>query len=398
MQRTGRWLSRTTPAIRKEPRSGTQELQKYAEVAVIGIRGIPASYGGLELCAEQTTAYWSDKKLNVLVYCRKTHYSDCHRPPVLGGVRLKYTPSIGSVSLDTLSHTFMSIMDLLFRERHIKLVQLYNTGNAIFLPLLKLFGKKVVMTGDGLEWRREKWGMTAKIMHKLGERMAVMFADQLIIDNEEVRKYFLNKYSVKTTLIAYGAKIIRRDDARSRELLKKYHLERKKYFIFVGRLVPEKGVRELIDAYNQLDTPYPLIILGDVNDSAYRDELFSRQSEKVRLLGFVYGEDYEQLLVNALIYVSASKLEGTSPSLLSAMGARVCSLVNGIPENQASAGNAVCMFDRDNFEDLRHKWQQLANDPAQMDEVAEKGYRHVMERYQWTAIAEKYLGVFNTIG
>lgn len=371
-------------------------LPYYADVAVIGIRGIPASYGGLETCAEQTTSYWARKQLNVLVYCRKGHYAE--RPAVLGSVRLKYTPSVPCASLDTLSHTLISIIDLLRTERHIRLVHLYNTGNAMFLPLLKLFGRKVVISGDGLEWKREKWGVMAKIAHMLGERMAVMFADQIIVDNEEVRKYYQRKYVAKTSLIAYGAKFIRKDESRSHELLEKYGLEAKRYFLFVGRLVPEKAVRELIETYNQLDTRYPLVIIGDdVNNTAYRNSVLSMQSERVRFLGFLYGEDYEQLLINALIYVSASKLEGTSPSLLAAMGARVCSLINGIQENQASAGDGSYLFAENDFNDLRSKWQVLLDDPALIETMAEKGYRHAKAHYQWRTISEQYLSVFRSL-
>jgi glycosyltransferase involved in cell wall biosynthesis len=396
MNRMAFWLTGKSPVAMNESRRDGVELPRYSDVAVIGIRGIPASYGGLETCAEHTTRYWSSKKLNVLVYCRKHHYSE--RPAALGAVRLKYTPSVSCASLDTLSHSFVSIVDLLLTERHIKLVHLYNTGNAIFLPLLKLFGKRVVVSGDGLEWKREKWGLMARITHKLGERMAVLFADQIIVDNEEVRKYYLRKYSASTSLIAYGARIIRRNEARSAPLLARYRLEPKGYSIFVGRLVPEKGVLELIETYNKLNTEYPLVIIGDdVNRTAYRHELFSRQSEKVRFLGFLYGDDYEQLLVNAAIYVSASKLEGTSPSLLSAMGARVCSLVNGIQENQACAAGACCLFEENNYEDLRVKWQQLLDNPALIEEMAERGYRHVQANYQWDRISERYLTLFSQV-
>lgn len=396
LYRSGNWSSPESAVPADETRLQNKDLPKYSHVAVIGIRGIPASYGGLETCAEHTTEYWSRHRLEVLVYCRKGHYGD--QPPAWGSVRLKYTASVPCASLDTLSHTLVSIVDLLTTERHIKLVHLYNTGNAIFLPLLKLFGKTVVMSGDGLEWKREKWGFMARFAHKVGERMAVIFADRIVVDNEEVRKYYLRKYSAKTALIAYGAKILHRNPVRSAEILKMHGLEARGYFLFVGRLVPEKCVLELIEAYGQLDTACPLVIIGDdVNKSAYREEIFRRSSERVRCLGFVYGEEYEQLLVNAAIYVSASKLEGTSPSLLSAMGACVCTLVNGIEENQASTGGASCMFEMNDFADLRAKWQQLIDDSVLAARFAEKGYRHVLENYQWDAISERYLGVFDEV-
>lgn len=367
-----------------------------AALAVIGIRGLPANYGGLETCAEQTTAYWSKEGLRVLVYCRKSHYHE--HAPALGSIQLKHTASLSFKNFDTLSHTFLSILDLLRTERQVEVVHLYNTGNAIFLPLLKLFGKKVMMSGDGLEWKREKWGLAARLCHKLGERMAVRFADEIIVDNVEVQKYYSRKYRRDSHLIAYGAKKIERNELRSAGILTQRGLEAGKYFIFVGRLVPEKGVHHLIDAYMQLDTEMPLVIIGDdVTRSAYRDQLLARRSSRVRFLGFIYGDEYEQLLVNAFMYVSASKLEGTSPSLLAAMSARVCCLVNGIEENRASTAGAVPLFRKNDFEDLRRRWQGFIDEPGVAAAAADRGYEHVAEHYQWNAIAQKYLSLIKKL-
>jgi glycosyltransferase involved in cell wall biosynthesis len=364
------------------------------EIAVLGIRGIPANYGGLETCAEYITKIWADQGHSVLVYCRRERY------PVkverIGGVRLKYTSSIQSKNLGTLSHTLVSVLDLLMFERNVRVVHLYNTGNGIFAPLLKLFGKQVIVSGDGLEWKRDKWNAVAKLVHRIGERLAMKFADKVVVDNEEVRKYYVSKYQKDPSLITYGAKLIQSDPARAAAVLARYGLEAKKYFLFVGRLVPEKGVHELVRAYKGIKTEYPLIIIGDdVNTSPYRNELRRRESDKIRFLGFLYGQDYEQLLVNARLYVSASRLEGTSPSLLAAMGARVCSLVNGIEENHATADGAALMFDKDNYENLRQRWQQLVDDPELIEEWAEKGRRHALDHYRWDAVANEYLTVFN---
>lgn len=363
------------------------------EIAVLGIRGIPANYGGLETCAEHVTKIWADQGYPVLVYCRRERY------PVkierIGGVRLKYTSSIQSKNLGTLTHTLVSVLDLLLFERNVRVVHLYNTGNGIFVPLLKLFGKQVIVSGDGLEWKRDKWNAVAKLVHRIGERMAMKFADKVVVDNEEVRKYYVSKYQQDPALITYGAKMIQADPPRAAEVLARYGLEAGKYFLFVGRLVPEKGVHELVETYKRIKTEYPLVIVGDdVNTSPYRNELLRQQSDKIRFLGFVYGQEYEQLLVNARLYVSASRLEGTSPSLLAAMGARVCSLVNGIEENRATADGGALMFDKDNYKHLQQCWQQLVDEPELIEEWAEKGYLHVVDRYRWDVVANEYLSIF----
>lgn len=364
------------------------------EIAVLGIRGLPANYGGLETCAEQITRIWADQGHPVLVYCRRERYPD--KIACIGSVRLKYTRSIQSKNLGTLSNTLVSVLDLLMFERKVRVVHLYNTGNGIFVPLLKLFGKRVIVSGDGLEWKRDKWNAVAKLVHRIGEWMAIKFADRVVVDNEEVRKYYVNKYRQEPAKIAYGAKLIQCDPPRAAEVLAQYGLEAKKYFLFVGRLVPEKGVHELVKAYKRISTEYPLVIIGDDSSTCpYRNELLRQQSDKIRFLGFLYGQDYEQLLVNALMYVSASRLEGTSPSLLAAMGARVCSLVNGIEENHATADGGALMFEKENYEHLRQCWQRLVDEPALIEEWAGKGRGYVVDHYRWDVVANEYLSIFS---
>lgn len=362
-------------------------------IAVLGIRGLPANYGGLETCAEHITRVWCDAGYDVVVYCRKNHYES--RPDRLGPVRLKYTASISSKSLDTLSHTFMSILDLLARERNVTAVHLYNTGNGVFVPLLKLFGKKVFVSGDGLEWKREKWGGLARLMHKIGERLSIWLADGVAVDNEMVRRFYAEHYGAKVEVITYGAKVPEKKSDLAAAFLRKHDLVEKRYFLFVGRLVPEKRADQLIAAYKQLATDLPLVIIGDdVTRTAYRDELFKEQSDRIRLLGFLYGDEYEQLLVNAYAYISASSVEGTSPSLLAAMGAQVCSLVNGIDENRSTAGDAAMMFEADDFADLVTKWQLLVDRPDAVAEFARRGYEHVVRHYRWEVTASRYLAMF----
>jgi glycosyltransferase involved in cell wall biosynthesis len=389
-------LTRIPAPLRTRSRPATGSKGARAALAVIGIRGIPANYGGLETCAEQTTASWSKQGIRVLVYCRKNHYHE--HAPALGSIQLKHTVSLSFKNFDTLSHTFISILDLLRTERQVEVVHLYNTGNGVFLPLLKLFGKKVMVSGDGLEWKREKWGLAARLCHKLGERMAVWFADEIVVDNVEVQKYYSLKYGRESHLIAYGAKKIERNAVRSADILARHGLEAKKYFIFVGRLVPEKGVHHLIDAYMRLETEMPLVIVGDdVTRSAYRDQLLARRSDRVRFLGFIYGDEYEQLLANAFMYVSASKLEGTSPSLLAAMRAPVCCLVNGIEENRASTAGAVPLFRKNDFDDLRRRWQRFIDEPELAAAATDRGYDYVAKHYRWNAIAQKYLSLIGQL-
>lgn len=365
------------------------------KIAVLGIRGIPASYSGFETCAQETTTYWSEKGEDVLVYCRKHWYEG--RLDEVNGVRLKYISSIKTTSLDTLTHTLFCIFNLILFERETKVVHLYNTGNAIYIPLLKLAGRKVILSMDGIEWKRDKWGRLAKFMYKLGERFAFRFADEIIADNLEVKNFYKETEKRELALIKYGAKLIDYDPILAKQYLDKNKLTKGEYYIFIGRLVPEKGVDELIKAYQQLNTSHTLVIIGDdANETEYKKALFAQSSSSIRFLGFVFNEEYEQLLANAQLYVSASKLEGTSPSLLAAMGAGVCAFVNGIPENlETMQGNGFHYMGNNNT-DFVEQWQSLIDTPDRILEMGIQGKNYVKREYAWESIASQYLELFKS--
>ncbi|MCB9447421.1 MAG: DUF1972 domain-containing protein [Flavobacteriales bacterium] len=365
------------------------------KIAVLGIRGLPANYGGFETCTDHISKHWTEQGHDVLVFCRKNRYKT--RPKHYGGVKLCYVASINAKSLDTISHTFLSAIRLIFFYPGFKYVHLYNTGNALIIPLLRWAGKKVIISVDGIEWKREKWGWAGKTMHKLGEIVARKYAHKIITDNQVVSQYYLDHRQVNTVMIPYGAKITTRKPLLSEEILEKFQLQANGYFLFVGRLVPEKGVHHLIASYKKLKTEFPLVIIGDDQHTDYRNQLFSEASDRIRFLGYLYGDEYEQLLVNALIYVSASEMEGTSPSLLAAMGGHVCALVNGIEENRATAGDSVYYFEKNNYEDLTTRWQTIANDPKRISEMAKTGYAYVQTHYNWQSIANRYLEVFESL-
>lgn len=365
------------------------------KIAVIGIRGLPDKYSGFETCAANTTSYWS-ASADVLVYCRKSLYS--HRPSKNDlGVRLKYVPCLQSKSLETLSHTFMCCLSLILFERSYKIVHLYNCANGVFIPLLKLFGFRTVISVDGIEWKREKWSFFGRSFFKLGAYFSVKFSNAVVTDNKVVSDFYFNKYKTETHLITYGAKSVFENSTQEDDLLQKYGLEKKNYLIFIGRFVPEKGVLNLIKAYLKTNLEIPLVIVGDdASKGDYRNIIFDTYSyhPKIKLVGYLYGNNYEMLLKNALMYVSASELEGTSPSLLMAMKAKVPCLVNGIAENRATAEDSVAYYNENDLKDLSRKISSISNDKSALEQLAEKALILVETKYTWKLISEKYYDLF----
>lgn len=368
------------------------------KIAVIGVRGLPDKYSGFETCAANTTSYWS-KKAQVLVYCRKSLYNE--RPTHNEfGVKLKYIHCLRFKSMETLTHTFLCCLNLILFERSYKVVHMYNCANGVFIPMLRLFGFHTVISVDGIEWKRKKWSFLGRGFFKLGAYFSVTFSNAVVTDNKVVSDFYLNKFKRKTHLIAYGAKNLYQNLKEEKELLKEYGLNKRNYFIFIGRFVPEKGVLNLIKAYLNTALDKPLVVVGDdASGSDYREYIFKtyKRNPRIKLVGYIYGDKYEMLLKNALMYVSASELEGTSPSLLMAMGAKVPCLVNAIAENLATAEKSVFYFNENDLGDLTKKIEVLSNDKEALKQSTDKAFLLVNEKYNWEVISKEYFALFENL-
>jgi len=361
-------------------------------VAIGGIRGIPGRYGGFETSAEETSVRMVDAGQEVSVYCRKNK-NDLHQIDQYQGVKLIYLPAIPGTSFETISHSIVIGIHAVFNSKNIDLIHLYNAASAFALPILKLANIPVVITLDGIEWNREKWGWIAKQVWKLATWISIKLADTIVCDSDVVRKYFESKYNKKIKYIPYGAKFIH----STSDVFKSFGLNDKDYVLFVGRFVKEKGVDKLIDSYSSIDTNVPLVLIGDnENDKAYVDYLKNKAGKNVVFLGYRYGEEYESILSHAKVYVSASMLEGTSPSLLAAMGAKVCCLVNGIAENRETGGDSVLYFDGSK-QDLVNNLQILLNNEELVDEYSNNGFDRVKRKYDWDVVMKQYTSEYELL-
>jgi glycosyltransferase involved in cell wall biosynthesis len=361
------------------------------KIAIVGIRGIPANYGGFETCAEQTAIRFA-RHHDVYVYCRK--HNCAHDSDEFAGVKLLKFDSINKKGIDTLSHTFRCVLDIM-RRKDIEIVHLYNAANAIFIPLLKMAGKKVVISVDGIEWKRQKWGKFAKAFYKLSEFICTKAADSIICDSRTVQDYYRRKFNCPTEYIPYGAEIDNRIDS---SFLNKFGLTPRQYLLFIGRLVPEKGVHNLIAAYNRLTLSMPLIIVGDAPEQPeYVASLKKSANQNIRFLGFVYGNDYQALNRFPYLYATASMLEGTSPALVAAMGAGNCVLVNGIPENLETIGEAGFASKESNLDDYTARLKYLVDNPSIVEQYRNLAFNHVNSTYNWEIISENYLKLFKQI-
>lgn len=205
-----------------------------------------------------------------------------------------------------------------------------------FLP--KLFGIRTLVTIHGLDWQRSKWGGFASKYLKFGEKTAAKYADEIIVLSRSVQDYFKNEYGRDTVFIPNG---VNAPEIRTASLItQKYKLEKDGYILYLGRIVPEKGIHYLIDAYSQIDTQMPLVIAGGSSHSQeYFEELKQKaQGKNIIFTDFVQGRELEELYSNAYVYVLPSDLEGMPISLLEAMSYGNCCLTSDIPNAQRFAG------------------------------------------------------------
>jgi glycosyltransferase involved in cell wall biosynthesis len=273
----------------------------------------------------------------------------------------------------------------------VDVVHFYNAAS-IFGGLIVLsLGKPLVITLDGVEWERDKWGTVARAVWRLSTWLAIRLATEVVCDSKVVKALLEKRLEANLKYIPYGAKCVEAASGNNGN----FGLERSRYYVFVGRLVPEKAVELLLDAYAELSQSMPLVIIGDnEDDPEYVSGLHRRAKGNVKFLGFRYGAEYEGLLSHARAYLSASKVEGTSPSLLTAMGSRVCCLVRGIPENRETGGDSVLYFDG-TIEDLIEKWRLVMDNHDVVAEYGLRGYERVKSTYDWAVVTEQYIAAYH---
>ncbi len=363
-------------------------------VAISGIRGVPANFGGSETAAEEIGERLAGRGEDVVVYCR-SHNSTIDTPTYKGMRRITL-PSVKTFQLDTITHSTLAALHMRFRNSA-DVIHFHGLGNGLVLPLLWGSGKRVVVTIDGPDWKRPKWGRFARIALRLGASCCVKWADAIIIDNFPSIEFFRKRYGIDGTYIPYGAD---RNRPEETSYLSELGVTSREYLLAVGALVPDKGADILIEAYRELRTDLPLLVVGDSPFAASygaRVRELADQDERVRMLGYVRGDRYRELVAHAGIYVHPLRSDGTSPALLQAMGFGNCIVVNSIPETLSAVGDAAVAFRRDDPQDLTAKLQQLLDDRATVDEYRSRALQHAMRTYDWDKVADAHLDLYQRV-
>jgi len=361
------------------------------KIALLGTRGIPASYSGFETCVEQLGKRLVDRGHEVSVYCRTNHinYSGTNYL----GIRLIKFPAINNKYLDTISHSFISSIHAISQDYDICLYFIAGNSPVTWIP--RLTGAKTILNVDGLDWKREKWPRIAKKYIQVSESLASVLPNEFLTDSKVVQAYYEEEYHIKPHYIPYGSEVEIKPPG---EFLKKYQLDANQYLLFVGRLVPENNIHHLVQAFRDLDTNMKCVIVGD---ASYADEYktslqhLAGEDQRIIFTGYVFGEGYYELGSNAYIFVETSGVGGTHPAVVEAMAFGNCVVVNNTPENLETIGNAGFSYDgKIGAQSLIEKLGALISDSEIVHAYQNKARVRARMNYSWESVTDQYEELF----
>jgi glycosyltransferase involved in cell wall biosynthesis len=362
-------------------------------VAMLGSRGVPARYGGSETAIEEIGERLARQGERILVYCRR-HNSRTEDREYRGMERI-VLPSLHRKNLDTPTHTFFALLDLIFHRRDVDILHFHGVGNSIFLPFLKLTRWKTVVTVDGPDWERPQWGWFAKKVLKLSARMTAQLADCTITDNLVSQKLFRELFGLSTEYIPYGAYV---SDEKEYDELAQYGLEKDSYFLYVARMIPDKGCHVLVKAFERVKTDKKLIFVGDnPYFPEYIRQLKNTSDPRIKFLGYVYGRPYRQLCGNAYAYCHPLIVDGTSPQLLQAMAFGNCVIASDLPEVRDVVGDAALRAPSGDVSKLADAIQQAVDDPALVHVLGTKARERVQRLFNWDDVTNSHKLVYQKV-
>lgn len=376
-----------------------EQCKEKLSIAMFGQKRIPSREGGVEIVVEELCTRMVSQGHNVTCYNRGGHHVsgseyDSKRLKEYKGIKLKTVPTIEKKGLAAVSSSFFAALCCAFGRYDV--VHIHAEGPAFFAWLPKLFGKKVIVTIHGLDWQREKWksGFGSKFIHQ-GEKNAVKYADEIIVLSKGVQDYFEKIYGRKTVFISNG---VSDHIERKPQIIKnKFGLDKDEYILFLGRLVPEKGIKYLIEAFKQVDTEKKLVIAGGSSDtSEFENEMkeIAKEDKRILFTGFVQGQELEELYSNAYVYALPSDLEGMPLSLLEAMSYGNCCLVSDIPECAEVVEDKALIFKKADVKDLQSKLQDACDNSEKVDAHKKQAADFICSKYNWDEIVQATLKLY----
>ncbi len=368
---------------------------------MIGHKRIPSREGGVEIVVGELSKRLTARGQDVTAYNRKSEHIagkafDEAQTDEWEGVHIKWVKTPESSKLNALVYSARATMRALFCGYD--LVHFHAEGPCAMIPLAKLGRKKCVATIHGLDWQRAKWGGFATKYLKFGEKMAAKHADAVIVLSKNVQQYFKDTYGRETVYIPNGIEAPERLEAN--EITGQFGLTKDSYVLYLGRLVPEKGIHRLIEAYRRIDTDKKLVIAGgSSHTAAYEAELkeAAKGCDNIIFTGFVQGAILEELYANTYLYCLPSDLEGMPISLLEAMSYGCACLTSDIPECTEVCGEHAASFAMGDTDALEAALRKLLTETDTVQALKDGASEYICRTFSWEDVADKTLDLYKDV-
>lgn len=352
--------------------------------------------GGIEVVVGELVTRMAKKGIQVTCYDRKSKHvsgADLETPKNIKGIKIVPVWTINRRGLAALTSSYAAAIKAAFSDADVVHIHGEGPGATCWIP--RIFGKKIVLTCHGLDWQRAKWGGFASKYIKFGEREAVKWADEIIVLSHGVQEYFKKEYGRETVFIPNG--VSKPEVKEADEIKKQWNLEKDSYVLFLGRIVPEKGLRYLVEAWRSVLTDKKLVITGGRSDTAaFMDELkeIAAGDDRVIFTGFQQGRVLEELYSNAYVYCLPSDLEGMPLSLLEAMSYGNCCVVSDIPECTEVVEDKAVVFKKSDVQDLKRVLQELMDNEQSVIEYKNKVADFITAKYNWDDVVDRTLELY----
>ncbi|MCY1275675.1 hypothetical protein D9M68_268280 [compost metagenome] len=355
------------------------------ELHILGTRGIPAKHGGFETFAERLSLHLAKKGWKVHVYCQelgsgKTSTSQWK------GINLVHIPVKGDGTLGTIIFDWKATLHAT-KQQGLFLTLGYNT--AIFNVIQRIFRQTNVINMDGIEWRRDKWGVLAKTWFWLNERAGCWIGNHLVADHPKIREHLATRISSdKITMIPYGAdKLIDADI----DLLSTYSIAPYGYSIIIARPEPENSVLEIVRSFSQKKRNHKLVVLGNfsLDKNKFHRRVVDAASDEVIFPGAIYDAPVVQALrFYSRFYLHGHRVGGTNPSLVEALGAGCAVIAHDNHFNRWVAGPGAAYFSDEAT--CARLFDHLLENTVALEQMKSSSLEKYHERFTWDQVLSEY--------
>lgn len=365
------------------------------KIAMLGHKRIPSREGGIETVVTELAVRMEQRGNQVEAYNRWEPFNKeiPEIPKEYKKVKLHKILTSKKSSLNAFIYSILATGCALFGNYDV--LHYHAEGSCAMIWLPKLFKIPVVATIHGLDWKRAKWGDFATKYLLLGERIAARYADEIIVLSKDMQRYFWETYGRETHYLNNGIQV---HDSVLPDKIKKFGLREKNYILYLGRIVPEKGIHHLIHAFSSIDTDVKLVIAGNADKTnSYAASICEQaeHDERIVMTGFVEGQMLQELYSNCIAYVLPSDIEGMAITMLEAMSYGAHCIFSDIPENREVAGEYARYFPVGDVAALRE--QLLHAISLQEEEHADnskKEIAYIKEKFGWEPVVDSTLEIY----